>query len=694
MELSEAKRIVNITGQERKSIGNYLTYRHTAINMLADFNPENYEFLKDKGWYLPESLEDVKKDIEDFVNVYSAMYKNAKHHSLSDSIGYRESKNLIRGTSVTRMKNLEGTSNQFLSMSTDELIAKRFCEYGDSALVQVNVSSGVPFLNAEEYRGEYSDNEKEIIVAPFTRISRKQDLGKKGDYNYYSIHIDNPGIRPIPNEEVENLGEDIYSNFEQQIIDIKEFLNQSYKSESLSRQLARAKAPEDIKYIQEDIEKNSKLVEELRSKTSNYAEKLQKYLQGRCAQKIKEISEATKMVEQAKKEAEERAKQEAIARKEAEQKRLEEERIAREKAEIEERRKSSITELRKKLNNEPVESNRITYKINDTYNQMLYNERNMQQIARSLGINFQPQTRVNLLDNIIEDITFNITDIEKNLEGVTVQEDMSQEEIDEKTEKYSPYLDGISYASQILQGNPDFAQIHANQMEYELKRSLYLKANQVIKNAKLGKLNSERETIQTEKVGFFGKLLGKDELKDEKLKNIDLKAEAIMTEIPEEKERYSVKDILADLYACAITEFDGNFSPEMLNLYNNITNTFGSKGQNGQLKSFSQEHILKLAQAKMNAEPGRNLLAVAGNGTKRLSKIERLRAENGGLQQQIATNKMKNGSLRYSPNRGNDAVRMFSEKLNGVRAATKELLEPRTKEDMQKTFDLWGDPDK
>lgn len=349
MEIREAKRIVNITGEERKSIGNYLTYRHTAINMLADFNPKNYEFLKNKGWYLPESLEDIKKDIEDFVNVYSAMYKNAKHHNLSDSIGYRESKNLIRGTSVTRMKNLEGTSNQFLSMSTDELIAKRFCEYGDSALVQVNVSSGVPFLNAEEYRGEYSDNEKEIIVAPFTRISRKQDLGKKGDYNYYSIHIDNPGIRSIPNEEVENLGEDIYSNFEQQIIDIKEFLNQSYKSESLSRQLARAKAPEDIKYIQEDIEKNSKLVEGLRSKTSNYAEKLQKYLQGRCAQKIKEISEATKMVEQAKKEAEERAKQEAIARKEAEQKRLEEERIAREKAEIEERRKSSITELGKKI---------------------------------------------------------------------------------------------------------------------------------------------------------------------------------------------------------------------------------------------------------------------------------------------------------------------------------------------------------
>lgn len=271
---------------------------------------------------------------------------------------------------------------------------------------------------------------------------------------------------------------------------------------------------------------------------------------------------------------------------------------------------------------------------------------------------------------------------------------MSQEEIDEKTEKYSPYLDGISYASQILQGNPDFAQIHANQMEYELKRSLYLKANQVIKNAKLGKLNSERETIQTEKVGFFGKLLGKDELKDEKLKNIDLKAEAIMIEIPEEKERYSVKDILADLYACAITEFDGNFTPEMLNLYNNITNIFGSKGQNGQLKSFSKEHILKLAQAKINAEPGRNLLAVAGNGTKRVSEIERLRAENGGLQQQIATNKMKNGSLRYSPNRGNDAVRMFLEKLNGVRAATKELLEPRTKEDMQKTLDLWGDPDK
>lgn len=694
MELSEAKRILNVTSEERNSIDNYLNYKHPRINMLADFTPEAYrEVSHICDWSGGEKY--LREDIEDFVNLYSAMYKTSQKKSLKDSIGYTESRNLYRGTSLERAKALLGTAKQFISISKDETVAKSFCEYGKTGtLLKMEVASGVPFLNVDDYRDPNRRDEKEVILAPFVKVDKKEEFSTRGDFNYCYFTVYNPGVRNVSDEEMKDLEDDVYDGFEQNLADIKEYEKQIGRLESHEASLSRTLDDDDIEFLKEKIEEDKRLVDEFKSKTSSYTERLQKYLQGRCAQKIKEISEATKMVEQAKKEAEERAKQEAIARKEAEQKRLEEERIAREKAEIEERRKSSITELGKKLNNEPVESNRITYKINDTYNQMLYNERNMQQIARSLGINFQPQTRVNLLDNIIEDITFNITDIEKNLQGVTVQEDMSQEEIDEKTEKYSPYLDGISYASQILQGNPNFAQIHANQMEYELKRSLYLKANQVIKNAKLGKLNSERETIQTEKVGFFGKLLGKDELKDEKLKNIDLKAEAIMTEIPEEKERYSVKDILADLYACAITEFDGNFTPEMLDLYNNITNTFGSKGQNGQLKSFSQEHILKLAQAKINAEPGRNLLAVAGNGTKRLSKIERLRAENGGLQQQIATNKMKNGSLRYSPNRGNDAVRMFSEKLNGVRAATKELLEPRTKEDMQKTLDLWGDPDK
>lgn len=694
MELSEAKQILDVTSEERNSIDNYLNYKHLRINMLADFTPKAYrEVSHICDWSGGEKY--LREDIEDFVNLYSAMYKTSQKKSLKDSIGYTESRNLYRGTSLERAKALIGTAKQFISMTKDETVAKAFCENGKTGtLLKMEVASGVPFLNVDDYRDPNRRDEKEVILAPFVKVAKREEFSTRGDFNYCYFTVYNPGVRHISDEEMKDLEEDVYDGFEQNLDDIKEYERQIGRLESHKVSLSRTWDDDDIEFLKEKIEEDEILVAEFKSKTSSYTEKLQRYLQGRCAQKVKEIYEAKRMVEQAKKDAEERAKQEEIARREAEQKRLEEERIAREKAEIEERRKSSITELGSRLRNEPVESNRITYQISDTYNRMLHNESNVLQIARSLGINFQPQTRVESLGNIINDITLNITNIENELQGATVQEDMTQEAIDEETKKYSPYLDGISYAGHILQDNPNFAQIHANQLEHELKRSLYLRANQVIKNAKLGKLNFERETIQSEKVGFFGKLLGKDELKDEKIRNIDLKAEAIMTEIPEEKERYSVKDILADLYACAITEFDGNFTPEMLTLYNNITNTFGSKGQNGQLKSFSQEYILKLAQAKINAEPGRNILAVAGNGTKRVSEIERLRAENGSLQQQIATNKMKNGSLRYSPNRGNDAVRMFSEKLNGVRAATKKLLEPRSKEEMQQTVDLWGDQDK
>ena len=108
MDLNQAYDIVNVSQEEVKSVKGYLGHTHTGINLLGNFTPENYENLKNQGWLLPETTEDLKRNIEDFVNIYSAMYKESR--------GKTANPYLVRGTSNKRLNEFDGkTTTQFLS---------------------------------------------------------------------------------------------------------------------------------------------------------------------------------------------------------------------------------------------------------------------------------------------------------------------------------------------------------------------------------------------------------------------------------------------------------------------------------------------------------------------------------------------------------------------------------------------------
>lgn len=162
MEVYEAYQKSVITEQEKISIKRYLGFEHTGMNILADLTPELYKQLEKIGWYLPKSEEEIKEKIQDFVNVYSAMYKNRNNYC---------ERNLVRGTSVSKVEKLGSQFNQMISTSINEDIAKRFTEYSNGALIHFQVGNGVPFLNAEEFREEHNASEEEIIIAPFCTIN-------------------------------------------------------------------------------------------------------------------------------------------------------------------------------------------------------------------------------------------------------------------------------------------------------------------------------------------------------------------------------------------------------------------------------------------------------------------------------------------------------------------------------------------
>ena len=129
----------------------------------------------------------------------------------------------------------------------------------------------------------------------------------------------------------------------------------------------------------------------------------------------------------------------------------------------------------------------------------------------------------------------------------------------------------------------------------ENKTNLYMRVQSAIKTAKLDKYISDKEKIAEEGITFLGGLTGKNSLQIEKLKNVKLKIELLQTEKLGSKSEFETEDLLADLFACAISELSGKFSPEMEQLYKKI-----KKKSENENKPNSDEYIYELACKKID----------------------------------------------------------------------------------------------
>ena len=87
---------IPLTEDEIKAIQAYSGYKHAKINIIADLQPEKIDNLSKKGWDLEISREELKKLIEEFINIYSVIYKQGE---------YELSTTLYRGTTKDEVKN-------------------------------------------------------------------------------------------------------------------------------------------------------------------------------------------------------------------------------------------------------------------------------------------------------------------------------------------------------------------------------------------------------------------------------------------------------------------------------------------------------------------------------------------------------------------------------------------------------------
>lgn len=660
MDLKEANSILQLSKDEIESITRYVTEEPININILADFSPKEYISLKNaRGWRIAEDPQEIAQNIQDFVNLYSAMYK--------DSRGKNITERLVRGTSNEKMRGISDNILQFWSTSTEGGIAKTFMKFNDGALVHIRVGEGVPFLDPTLYRSENRLDEHEIILAPFCKAKVERN-GTFDGYTHYQVTVQKGELEEKSPEELTKLYDETIEGFSQNIQDIKKLEQLEAQLGSLDRAYTQARGNQkDQVYIREEKQKVQDEYDKLVRSTYAFKDKLQTLLQGLCKQKEMEIDKAHEVIN------------EDRERRQAEQ----------EAREAEEARQKLVSELSTKLVQTPQNASNLEATLLKTYNDFVHTDEKAKGLAKQLGIEYTRTIKNTNARQLVEQIQANLQETVSRINGVKLDENASLEEAQKIANEVLERVDGVSYGVEVAQSLPELVDLNKKQVEEEIKRSVYDRVQTVIQQARVQKYTAEKESIQGESIGFLGKLFGKEQLREKRLENLDLKIELAQRSVLPKNDEYSIRQMLVDMHICASTELGGKFTPKMQELYQAIMDTYGEKNKD----ILSERNIRRLvSQRQASNQTTAELPIVRGNRPRIFGKTKAqaniVELENQGLKQKLlrlrTTNSLRTGRVQQSQEL--DAINLLEQRLKGIVVNTQE----RDRQvDLETTFDLW-----
>lgn len=176
----------------------------------------------------------------------------------------------------------------------------------------------------------------------------------------------------------------------------------------------------------------------------------------------------------------------------------------------------------------------------------------------------------------------------------------------------------------------------------EVDERLYYKVQNIIKYAKIERYITDRDAIWMEGLHFFGNITGRNSLQLERMKNVKLKIELVQAQKIEPKETYDYKEMLSDIYACALSDLSGQFTPEMKAIYNKIKKDYAKE-------KITDEEVYQRALEKIVGEqsflPVIHTERVKGLFCETKNQIEFYKLENTKLQNEII---LERGKCQFS----------------------------------------------
>lgn len=586
MKIEEAEEILRVSAKDEELVKKYLGFNYTNINILGNFNMYNYNRVANYGGgrKIPETEEEFKIAIEEFVNLYAVMYKQSKGQKLVGP--------LMRGTGY----GFEEDTLHFLSTSKNIDVATRFCHTSNPFIVTYYVEENIPFLDVSKYKEDTSANEEEIIIAPFTKVASRDVVGF--EYNGFpqcKVKLEKRELKPIESDDQISLYDELVAGFNQNLRDIKvggqlrsdleyketdrpeecgnyyDFAIRTIQAKLDQERLKYDKAKfykednkakailDEINFYQEKLDKikqeeavAKKEFNRMDKSTSEFAQKLQRLLEGMCKQKELEIDRAVETVQ----------KHEMI---------------------------QILSERFKLL---PDQINNLKNTLGTVGKNLSEDERFLRHLAGSLGVAFPNGFYAYDIEKGIKSLDENMQNIQSLVSQTDLKLEDSFEDVSKIFENMTVLLDAVDSCVKASENFSNIRNAYRTQGEKAVKKELYEKVHQAIQMAKIENYKEERDELKNKKVGFLGRLMKKDILKEQQLRNLDIKIRIAQNESPKQLENYDVRDMLADMYVFAITENNNALTPEMSTICRNIKQVY----RNG---NFTEDYIMELANKKI-----------------------------------------------------------------------------------------------
>lgn len=596
MNIEEAKKKLKISEEEIAALEHYTGFEHTRINLLCNMDPEIIESLSKDGWLMIKDKEELEKYIDRFTNIYSAMYKNSKN-------GYHPTR-LVRGTGISDVERLRGVANQYLSTTRSIEVAKTFTHVKDPAIVYLDMEDGVPAIDMDKYHSENARSEEEVLIAPFCRVVENKLYSKFDGYTFYNVKVAKPELKEKSQEDLESLQNKVINSFEDNLELIEEYQQLKDDIEIINERLQAATVTgadkEDIKYLEDELFKKREKFFEVTNNVNDYKNSLRGLLEGKCRQREIEIDKAKEEIDKYN---------------------LKEQEETKKKVE-EEIRQGQIGQTNDHITDTINNSKELGASLDAIYEDLLKTDEKSRIMAESLGIPYKSRSEIGDISKKIEGIKEILAQSEKNAneQKLDVQDkDISKNIAIEKDSEVSKYSSSIIEAQRLVQSIESYGEEFSDEEFLNIKEEVYKKAMSLIKEAKTSKLNGLKEEIQNRKVGLFGRLLGKEKLRQAELKNIELKIEAENSKKPDLRfNDFSVRTTLAIVYN-AKEELGEENGHNLSDFYNKIKENFALESG-----KFDDEKIAQMAKEL----EGKNLPIAYDPKEKTKVKIQRIQEEN------------------------------------------------------------------
>lgn len=330
-----------------------------------------------------------------------------------------------------------------------------------------------------------------------------------------------------------------------------------------------------------------------------------------------------------------------------------------------------MDEIKENVNNNSLESIKKIYSdmirvakesenvVSIEYKQLLELENYYTNQARYLDVNFTEYNQNNDFQKSIEDFEKSMSEFEKSIEEA--KENLKENEnIDyyiSEMKKIQTFQDNTTNLKSEIMSLKDILNNYRLQSENEIKQNVYRKVLEIIRNEEIQRYEQEKQKLCDTKIGFLGSILGKEDLRQEKIENLELLIQTKSLQMNEKCKNDNVEDYLVKLYCCAIKNREGNFSSEMAEIYNKIKTVYNFNNNS----EFSDEKIYNIAIESIGEEHALIPLNETNNKTIK-EEIEILSEENEQMKTQIFSKNPKNNFENFT----NSNINYFGKFINTI----------------------------